>query len=391
MIKACKDCGYTVGKDKATGKWWCSKCKEVKTEFSEKYRIAVFGKNTGKNIGLNNFAKCLAREWKLLGHEVIEVHPDIIYEAMRPYETEDCHRFKKPINLKLLQYRHDPDFIFIEQMYERFDTSEITCPVIYQHREYTHFPDVYEPDMLLASYPNRIQIYELYNPWGYHNCKFRADNFVAVYPPFFPPNEKKTIEGISYMGWGAPAQHFINANGPIARMVIEDQVGFWEECRKYGMTFIKGQGGKEHYKERLGSMEAVVIDGGYINGFGRTLWEAIVMKTLCVCRIHNDQIARYYKKIGIDESMVYFIHEPSDIAVLLEDWDSEEKVKERAEMVEKAYNFVLENHTYETRARETLDMFEEFKGGGTRMPRFMGYAKRVNMELKDGVLEIQTA
>jgi hypothetical protein len=378
-----------VGKDRKTGKWWCSKCKEVKETYVEMYRIVVIGKNTGKDIGLNNFAKCIAREWKLMGHDVIEVHSDVINECVEIYNMEECFRFKKPIDLRLIEYRYDPDFIFIEQLYNRFDTSNVKCPVIYQHREYTHFPDVEYPDMILGSYPFRVHIFEQYNPWGCHLCRFRADNFVAVYPPFFPPNENKVLKGISYMGWGAPPQHFIDANGPIAKMVIEDQLEFMEQCRKKGMNFVKGQGGHEHYKERLGSMEAVVVDGGYLNCFGRTMFEAMAMKTLCIVRVHHKKAEEIYKKMGLTEDMCYFIHEPNDIAILLKDWDDEVNVAIREEKVRKAYEWVMKNHTYEVRARETLDMFEEWKNGGERIPYFMGYARRLKMELKDGMLEIE--
>jgi hypothetical protein len=389
MIKVCKDCGYQVGLDRKTGKWWCSKCKEVKEDFDSKYRIVVVGKNTGKDIGLNNFAKRLANEWKLMGHDVIEVHSDILYEAVPQYDMENCHRFKKEIDLRLVEYRYDPDFIFLEQMYLRFHRKNVKCPVIYQHREYTHFPDVKNPDMLLGSYPHRIWIFEQYQPWEYHNCKFRADNFVAVYPPYFPPNEKKIYKGISYMGWGAPPEHFMNANGPVARMVIEDQISFMEECRKHGMNFIRGENGHDHYKACLGGMEAVVIDGGYINGFGRTLFEAIAMKTLCIVRQHSLTIAKYFDKIGLTKDMCYFIHEPKDIAKLLKDWDTKENIAIRREKVEKAYEWVMKHHTYKARAKETLELFEEWKAGGERIPYFMGYAKRVNIEMKDGVFEIE--
>ena len=390
MIKRCKDCGYEVGADKKSGKWWCSSCSEVKEDYDERYRIAVIGKNTGKERGFNNFAKCLAREWKIMGHEVIEIHSDVINECIPIYEMEDAFRFKKPIDLRLVEYRYDPDFIFLEQTYNRFNTDNVKCPVIYQHREYTHFPDVEFPDMILGSYPFRIHFFEQYNPWGYHLCKFRADNFVAVYPPFFPPNENKILKGISYMGWGAPPEHFINANGVVAKMVIEDQVNFMEGCRQKGVNFVRGEGGSDHYKEMLGSMEAVIIDGGFINGFGRTLFEAMAMKTLCVVRVHHEITERYFKKIGLTEDMCYFIKTPEDIEKIYEEWDADENIAEvtRLAKVKRAYEWVMERHTYKVRAKECLDMIEAWMGGEERIPYFMGYAKRLNMELKRGVLEI---
>lgn len=389
-IKKCKDCGYELGADRRSGKWWCSKCKEVKEDYDEKYKIVVMGKNTGKDRGENNFAKCLAREWKLMGYDTIEVNLDVLTECIPMYDMENCFRFKKPIDIKHIQYLNDPDFIFIEQTYNKFDISNVTCPVIYQHREYTHFPDIDTPDILLSSYPFRIQFFEQYNPWNFHNIKYRDENFVAVYPPFFPPVKNKVLKGISYMGWSMPPDNIIDANGVVAKMVIEDQMNFMEECRKKGVTFVKGEGGPDHYKDMLGKMEAVIIDGGFINGFGRTMFEAMAMKTLCIIRIHQKDHMNYYKKIGLTEDMCYFIRTSDDITEILEEWRADDNIAEvtRIAKAERAYEWVMENHTYEVRAKEVIRKFEAFKNGETRKPYYMGYARRLRMELKDGVIEL---
>lgn len=390
-VKKCKDCGYEVGLDRASGRWWCSKCKKVKNEFDEKYRIVMLGKNTGRERGTNNFIKCIAREWKLLGHEVIEVNRDILTECIPIYDMENCFRFKKPIDIKLLQYRYDPDFIYIEQLYNKMDISSITCPVIYQHREYTHFPDIDKPDILFGSYPGRIHAFEQHNPWSYSQIKYRDTNYVAVYPPFFPPVEDKILKGISYMGWSLAPQRFIAANGLIAEMVIADQVSFMVECIDKGyVNYVKGEQGHDYYKDIIGKMEAIIIDGGHINGFGRTMFEAMAKKTLCIVRVHNEIHRENYKRMGLTDEMCYFIDRPDDIKEIMEDWDDEMGISYdiRQKKIEKAYEWVMKNHTYEVRARETLEKFEAWKSGKTKLPYFMGYSKRLDIEIKNGVLEI---
>jgi hypothetical protein len=392
-IKKCKDCGYQLGKDRKTKKWWCSKCKETKDDYDERYRIVVMGKNTGKIIGENNFIKCIAREWRKMGHEVLEIHPDFLLQCVKPYEMEECFRFKKKINLRLLEYRYSPDFIYIEQMYNRYDVSEIKCPVIYQHREYTHFPDIDNPDILFGSYPFRIQFFEQYNPWNYSKIKYRDDNFVAVDPELFPPVKKKEIGWISYMGWSIEPERIADANGIIARMVIEDQVAFREECRKRGLiTYIEGGQGPEHYKDMMGKCETILYDGGFINGFGRTLFEAIAMKTLCIIRVHHKKEMDYYKKMGLTDDMCYFIYEPEDIEKIIEEWVSDKNIAEvtRLAKVNRAYKWLMKNHTYEVRARETLEKFEAFQRGETKKPYFMGYSERVSFGMGDGIVTVES-
>lgn len=387
-VKLCKDCNGKIAKDNKTGKWWCIKCKEAKDDYLERYRIVVMGKNVGTEKGPNNLAMCFVREWEKMGHEVIEVNKDILFQAIPEFDMENCLRFKKPIDLRLIEYRYDPDFIFIEQMYNRFDTRNVKCPVIYQHREYTHFPDIDDPDILLGSYPFRLHFFEQYRPWNYSQIKYRDDNFVAVYPPFFPPVKNKVIEGISFMGWSNAPDSFIDANGIIAKMIIENQMAFMEECRNKGyLNYIEGNQGPKHYQDMLGKCEAILIDGGFINGFGRTLFEAMAMKTLCIVRIQNKIIMDYYKKIGLTDEMCYFIIKPVDIGLIFSDWDLLKE--ERAKKVEKAYEWVMKYHTYEVRARETLEKFEAWKRGETKMPYFMGYARRANIIFNGGVVEIE--
>ena len=78
-----------------------------------------------------NIATCLECDIKFEQERDLQVCD----KCVELFNMEESFRFKKPINLRLIEYRYDPDFIFLEQMYNRFDTSKVTCPVIYQHRE----------------------------------------------------------------------------------------------------------------------------------------------------------------------------------------------------------------------------------------------------------------
>ena len=80
-------------------------------------------------------------------------------------------------------------------------------------------------------------------------------------------------------------------------MVIEDQVSFYQEAIKAGtVTYING-GRFVRYKELLEQCEAILIDGGYINMFGRRLFEAMASNTLCIIRVFGTQSKAIYKNI----------------------------------------------------------------------------------------------
>ena len=278
---------------------------------------------------------------------------------------------------------YNPDFIVVEQTYNRFDISEVKCPVIYIHREYTHFVDIETPDMLLGSYPNRLQTFEFYNPWNYNQIQYQDDLYVAVDQNDYNPNRDKIIKGITMISWSTNPYNFANANGIFARMVIEDQVAFYQDCIKKGyITYVKGGNGAR-YKDLLEQCEAVLIDGGYINGFGRRLFEAMASKTLCIIRVHGVKTMEIYKNMGLTDEMCYFIYNPEDIPAMY----TKQAKERRLEKIEKAYEWVTNNHTYDIRANQLIEKFEEFKNGKIKKVKFMGYATHSDgVEIQSGEL-----
>ena len=342
------------------------------------------GKSAGKKIGRRNFILGMARELRKMGHTVIELSIDMLYEMVPMYDHVNCFHQKKPINIKLVQYLHDPDFIYIEQMYERLNIDEVTCPVIYQHREYTHFPDILNPDMLLGSYHWRLRSFELMAPWKYSNIPYVDYCLVAVDADECKPIEEKTMAGIVHIGLAIPMFQFRSANGMFGDMVMEDQEKFIEEIIKFdNITNVPvGLLGKE-FVDMLGRCEAVFYDAGRFGGLTRRLFEAMALKTLCVVRIHTNLQKQIYKEAGLTDEMCFFIETPEDIS----------KVKfteeERKTMADKAYEWVMENHTYEVRAREFIEQYNEFKEGVTKKPRFMGFALKKRIYLDKGQAEME--
>lgn len=389
-IRICKDCGNEVKDDSVSKKYWCPTCKEVKEDYDERYRICILGKATGLDKGENTFIKALGLKISELGHQVIEININDFYSYIPLYDTQECFQYKKPISLRWIEWKYNPDIIYVEQTYNRYSREDVKCTVIYQHREYTHFPDIDDPDILFGSYPFRLDTYEFYNPYNYHKIKYRDYNLVAVEPKFFSPDRKKVIKGISYIGWAAPFEDFADANGILARSVIEDQQGFMEECRSRGLIkFIEAGKGAGFYIDTLASCEAIIIDSGYVNCFGRTLLEAMASKTLCVIRVHHKAQMDFYKKIGLTDEMCYFIYEPDDIEEVTKFWDENTFKNERELMIKEAYKWVMSNHTYEVRAKETIEKYEEFLAGVEKKPYFMGYAKHVELlGMKDGRLQV---
>lgn len=382
MLKKCKDCGNVLGKDKKSGHFWCTSCKEVKEEYSMKYKICILGKNTGKESGRNNFINRLGDELVKLEHEVIPLRFGELYDYIPMWNLTECFVNKKKISLRFIDHVYSPDFIIVEQTYNRFDIDGITCPVIYIHREYTHFPDIENPDMLLGSYPNRLQAFEFYYPNQYSQIPYCDELLVAVDPDTFNPNREKLIKGITMLGWATNPYNFANANGIFARMVIEDQVAFYQDCIKKGYCEYINGGKFLNFKNLLEQCEAILIDGGYINAYGRRLFEAMASKTLCIVRVHGVQTKQIYEKLGLTDDMCYFVYDPEDIGLIQSDWDL--NTEKHKKMVDKAYDWVMNNHIYKCRAKKLIEKFEEFKKGMRKKEKFMGYALHSDIQIKEG-------
>lgn len=377
-IKTCNDCGKQVCDDKPSGKYWCVNCKEVKEEYEMKYKIALLGKNTGKPTGYNNYIKCLGRALEKLGHYIIEINFDDVVSEIVQWDLEMCIKRKRKINLKPIEYYESPDFIIVEQMYYRFDRSEVNCPVIYLHREYTHFPDIEHPDILLGMYPERINFFEYYHPYAYHNIPYVDNLFIAVDPENIQESEEGRIfQKIYHLTWAAPPINFANANGIAARMVIEDQVAFVAECKRLGYVSQLAGGKQKKYFELLSMCEATLIDPGYINYIGRRLFEAMASKTLCIVRLAHTKQRDFFKEIGLSEDMCFFVYDPYDLKDILDNWDEEENAKK----IDLAYKWTMKNHTYDNRAKRLLEIYEEYKNGKRQRPYFMGYANRFETEI----------
>lgn len=374
-LRVCKDCNDPhIGRDRKSGKYWCSKCKEVKEDYKEIYKIAILGKNTGKKMGANNYIKGLGRAWRKTGHEVVEISVDELVNYVPEYYFSDTFQRKKKIPLKFIEYYHSPDFIMIEQTYNRFDIDDVKCPVIYQHREYTHFPDVENPDILLGSYPHRTDVFELYFPYEFHKIPYVDECYVAVDPELFKPVEEKVFKGLTYLGWASPPMNFYTANGILAKAVIYDQMEFIDECSESGFIRYMEMGkGHDYYVDVLGKCEAIVLDCGFVNGIGRTLFEAMMSKTAVFLKVHHPEQLSEYKQMGLEGKVVFF----SDVEEL-----KDAKIPDG--MVEEAYKWVLENHTYDIRAGQVLEKFEEFKSGITKRNYIMGYSVKFRYVIEDG-------
>ena len=273
-----------------------------------------------------------------------------MYELIQPYDMSECEENKKPITLRGLEYKYDPDFIFIEQNYMRYKNDCKKTPVIYHHREYTHFPDMVDPDILLFGYPCREEVFNYYYPYEYYQIPIIDNLWNGVDMDYFKP-KKKVFKGLLDIGWQLKYWQFAEVNGIFARSVIREQERFSKWADKHGLTKrFKPPIGLDKYRELLMGAEAILIDGGTYGWLTRRVFEAAACKTIMVIRVYNKEQFEFYKNIGLKAGKNYIpLANPYEVEEI--DLDGKEV------LAENAYEWV-KDHTYEKRAKELIKQYE---------------------------------
>lgn len=322
-------------------------------EFSKsewKYKILWFAKIKGTN----NFHVRMKHELKKMGHEVTFIHSDEALQFVQSYELLEVQNNHKPISLKPFEYKYNPDVIMVDQTYRVFKNDcENTAWVVYRQREFTHFPDMLNPDVLYQGYPMRNEVFKMYYPYEYSKINIKGNLFCAVDPELFPvPNQEKSFKGLQDIGWNVKYWQLATCNGPFAKVFIEEQERFSRECRKEGLVNSwEAPIDFDKYREILRNSSAILIDGGYYGWLTRRIFEAAASKTLMVIRIYSPEQLGFYGEIGLNDKAM-FINCIEDIEALPLKIETEVRYNK---IVEKAYKWVMENHTYRHRAEQLVE------------------------------------
>lgn len=358
LIKRCKHCQETMMADPTSTVVLCLKCGTQYTyqeylELQSFYKIVLLGKHAGEN----NFTSQLGIHLSKMGHDVHHVNKTNMFKYVHPYDMTECEQNKKPIPLRPLEYVYSPDFILVAQSYLRWENDCERTPVIYHHREYTHFADLLNPDMLLFGYPCREESYDMYHPYEYSKIKHKRNLFNGVNPQVFFPKEK-TFKGITQIGWSLEPWRFQAVNGPFAYYVIEEQDKFAKEVRKWGqIRDFEEPVDMEHYKELIRTCEAVIVDGGALGWYTRRVFELSACKTVPVIRIFFQKQLDFYKKEGlIDGENCLFFKTIEDLKDIVDNIES--RHFNLKEIGEKAYEW-SKDHTYVKVAQKLINLYEE--------------------------------
>lgn len=273
---------------------------------------------------------------------------DKLYYDREPIPLSFFYKLAPPV--KQLVF----NVIFVEQ--NGFDFyNDIDLPVIYYHRDIPTPPFMNDPDIFLYRFKAMERSIPKQCPELWNNGIYKKRFLNAVAMDQFEHNLPKIYEGVNWVGWQKPLEYHLTI--PTDREYYQWVKKILDYCRKKFLINYHPHG--IHYTEAkriLQQSEAVLIVPGNEAYVTRKIYEAAVAKTLIVLWVQNEEGFQIFTEIGLKhkENCIMWRKLPELEKICLDLYDYP-----MDEIINNAYNWVKNNHTWDNRAHELLRILEE--------------------------------
>jgi len=299
--------------------------------------------------GTNTFSRKIEKALKKLGHSVYLLTTNELKNRYCPSKFKlEYHIYQKnPMDLREILPVENYDMIIISHSDLVFNNpKKSSTKVLYFHREMRCYPSCMNPDILAFNHPAHDPFVWHYYPKLY-NSGVKINLPYAVDPEEFNAHREKDLTGLNYVSvfedvmnesrdymWNYMFKHFLSREKKFTK----------KGCRFNGGRYI----GFKEYKDFLERSEAFLVFASPGIFGTRRMFEIAACKSLPVIHIESEVAREYYNDIGFEhlENCVMF-HNFTPKTINYDNYK---------EMVNNAYNLVLENHTYDHRAKEILDV-----------------------------------
>lgn len=301
--------------------------------------------------GPNTFAQKLKKALMKLGHSVYLLSQSEIKNRYcvsifkRNYHLE----MKYPIDLREILPIDNYDMIIISHIDFVFNNPGIgSTKVLYYHREMFFYPSCLNPNILAYNSPHHDSFIRSYYPKLWH-IPYKIDIPVAVDPEEFNPSREKDLLGLNYVStyeviMDVKRDYYWNY---IFKEYFTREKKFTENgCRYNGDKFASF----DAYKDYLERSEAFLFFTGPGMFGSRRIVEIAACKTLPVIHIESEASEEYHNKLEFEhlENCIMFRNfTPKTI-----NYDNYK------EMVNNAYDLVVNNHTYDCRANQIIKLLQ---------------------------------
>lgn len=249
----------------------------------------------------------------------------------------------------------DLDLIFVEQAMFYYK-NDVDVPVIYYHRDLWTECFMTDADLLLYRFWNHrtaIQYVSRNVWWAMPHLQFRN----AVNPVHYDFTKEKEFKGLNFIGTQKSLESYMIQDF-VQRDYYKETYDIVEYCRKEGLAEIHDYQRMHfpEYKEILEKCESVLFVPGKNAYHSRRLYEAACAKAMLVIYTPDEFAKGIYNKLGLKHgyNCVMFddIKKLKNIFILYKN--------KRKKIIERAYEWIENAHTFKIRAKQLEGVFERF-------------------------------
>ena len=320
--------------------------KKKEKEFEPLKRILIIGPDYPERCHFSEniydlWSQMEGYEVKILGDNKLPVKPIHLEKGLELHVSN------------LLEKDWKPQLIIIDQISLEF-TNLQPIPVFYHHREFKRIPTVHFPTVVYFWHKDIIEYYEkrFVKKWM-AQVPYKEVMGIPYNPTLYKPEDKiyKGVNGIGFREDPIDCLEDIDIfeAGPIT--ILQQELDVFKAL---GFNVFDTPITDEQYREYLPKCEALWIPLSIRQYISRRMIEAMGCKTLCVIKLENKRHEKILQKMGFINGTHYLgVKRLEDIK------EAYNKLKNKKEMIEKAYNVVINNHTYQNRIEQIIKKYEE--------------------------------
>ena len=310
---------------------------------------------------VNSVERKLEKALKKLGHTTYFLsRKEIKTRYCQTVFKSNYHLTQKyPIDLREILPYEQYDMIIIGHMDFTFLNPKVgSTKIFYIHREALGYPSCMNPDILAYNDPKLKSYIWHYYPQLNFGVKNHIDFDVAVDPEEFNPNRKKDLDGLNYVSLDCtPKLHYHrNMEESLMGAIWDDNdKKFIEREKLFTSNGCRYNGDKfasfDAYKDFMERSEAFLIftDPSLLGS--RRVMEAAACQTLPIIHIENIESELYYNRLG-------FINKLSCLMFKEYPKPPNSYSSDELKLSKNAYEIVLQNHTYDHRAKQILEILK---------------------------------
>jgi hypothetical protein len=248
----------------------------------------------------------------------------------------------------------DLDIIFIEQNFIYFE-NDVETPVIYYHRDLWSEVFIRKPDLLLYRFGNHYTALQYISRQTWSNTKYKLQFLNGVDMDERNPDREKVFKGLNYIYPHIPLENYLTRDfvqrdyyAPTFDVVSYAKERNWLEIHGQTKTSI------DDYFWTLESCEALLFIPPNNAYTSRILYDCAASKVLLVIMCPNGFAETQYKKLGlISGNNCIIVKSPKQI---MNSFVTNTRKGKKEKIIENAYEWVKNRHTYEIRAKELEKM-----------------------------------